>query len=97
MRRPETSYEFLTKRVHPWRRQLVFKGRRLTPADVVAEMRANGWSVEEVAGEHDIDPRAVIEAIDYVDRHGALIAFDAAEERRRLSTRMPDTLVPPRR
>ncbi len=82
--RPEASYDFLVRVPHPWRRQLVFKGRRLTPAQVVAEMRANGWGVEDAAREFDLERRAVLEALHYVDRYQGLIAAEAAEERRRV-------------
>jgi uncharacterized protein (DUF433 family) len=82
--RPESSYDFLVRIPHPWRRQLVFKGRRQTPAQLVADMHANDWSVEDAAREFDLDRRAVVEALHYVDRHKNLIAAEAAEERRRI-------------
>lgn len=82
--RPDASYDFLVRAPHPWRRQLVFKGRRQTPAQLVADMRANGWDVDRAAREFDLEPRAVTEALHYVERHKSLIAAESAEERRRV-------------
>jgi uncharacterized protein (DUF433 family) len=82
--RPESSYDFLVRVPHSWRRQLVFKGRRQTPAQLVADMRANGWDIDRAAKEFDVDRRAVTEALHYVERHQSLIAAEAAEERRRV-------------
>lgn len=81
--RPDSSYDFLVRVPHSWKRQLVFKGRRLTPAQLVADMQANGWDVDRAAEEFDLDRRAVSEALHYVERHRSLIAAEAAEERRR--------------
>jgi uncharacterized protein (DUF433 family) len=82
--RPETSYDYLVRVPHPWRRQLVFKGRRLTPGHLVAEMRANDWDIDRAAREFELDRRAVVEALHYFDRHQQLIAAEAAEARRRV-------------
>jgi uncharacterized protein (DUF433 family) len=86
--RPESSYDFLVRVPHTWRRQLVFKGRRQTPAQLVADMRANAWDVGRAAEEFDLDRRAVSEALHYVERHQSLIAAEAAEERRRIAPHM---------
>jgi uncharacterized protein (DUF433 family) len=85
--RPDSSYDFLVRVPHSWRRQLVFKGRRQTPAQLVADMRANGWDIDRTAKEFDLDCRAVTEALHYVQRHQSLIAAEAAEERRRVEAR----------
>jgi len=84
---PDAAYEFLVRVPHPWRRQLAFKGRRLTPAQLAAEMNANGWSVDRAASEFDLDPKAVREALHYVEHNRTLIAAEAAEERRRVEPR----------
>jgi uncharacterized protein (DUF433 family) len=81
--RPESAYRFLVAVPHPWRRQLSLKGRRITTGQLVAQMEANGLSVEEAAREFDLDPLAVAEAIEYVERNRTLIEAEAAEERRR--------------
>lgn len=81
--RPDASYDFLVRVPHPWRRQLVFKGRRQTPAQLVADMRANGWDADRAAAEFDLDRHAVSEALHYVERHQSLISAEDAEERRR--------------
>jgi uncharacterized protein (DUF433 family) len=82
--RPDSSYDFLVRVPHAWRRQLTFKGRHLTAGQLVSDMRANGWDVDDAAREFDLDRRAVLEALHYVDRHHNLIAAEAAEERRRI-------------
>ena len=81
--RPETAYRWLVAVPHSWRRQLVIKGRRLTAGQLVDVMRANGLSPEAVATEFDVPLEAVREAIDYCERHGDLVAAEAAEDRRR--------------
>jgi uncharacterized protein (DUF433 family) len=81
--RPDMAYDFLVRAPHPWRRQLVFKGRRLAAAAVVADMQANAWSPDDAAREFDLDRRAVLEALHYVEHHRTLIEAEAAEERRR--------------
>jgi uncharacterized protein (DUF433 family) len=82
--RPDASYDFLVRVPHSWRRQLAFKGRRLTPAHLVAEMRANDWDVDRAATEFDLDRRAVVEALHYVERNQRLIDAESSEERRRV-------------
>jgi len=82
--RPDSSYDFLVRVPHAWRRQLVLKGRRQTAGQLVADMRANGWDADDAAKEFDLDRRAVVEALHYVERHHGLIAAETAEERRRV-------------
>lgn len=82
--RPDSSYDFLVRVPHPWRRQLFIKGRRQTAAQLVAEMRANDWDVDRTAREFDLDRHAVVEALAYVDRNQSLITAEIAEERRRI-------------
>jgi uncharacterized protein (DUF433 family) len=82
--RPDAAYDFLVRLPHPWRRQLVIKGRRQTAAQLIADMRANGWDIDAAAREFDLDRRAVVEALHYVERHVSLITAEADEERRRL-------------
>jgi uncharacterized protein (DUF433 family) len=77
------QYRHLVDLPHPWRRQLYLKGRRLTVSQVVDQMRANGWDIDQTAEEFDLSPAAVAEAVEYASRNEALLKEEAAEERRR--------------
>jgi uncharacterized protein (DUF433 family) len=80
--RPEMRYDFLVQRPHPWRKQLVLKGRRLTVGQLLGTMRVEGWSPERAADEYDLPTAAVLEAIDYGERNAALIRAENAEDAR---------------
>jgi uncharacterized protein (DUF433 family) len=81
---PERRYKHLVKVPHPWRRQLSFKGRRLTVGQFVSQMTADGLGIEEAADAFDLSPEAVAEALDYSTRNLALLNSEGAEERRRV-------------
>lgn len=81
--RPETAYRWLVAVPHSWRRQLALKGRRLTAGQLVDVIHANALSPEAAAAEYDLPLEAVREALDYCERHGDLVAAEAAEERLR--------------
>ena len=83
---PERRYRHLVRVRHPWRRQLSLKGRRLTAGQLVAQMKANTMDIESAAREFGLEPEAVAEACDYVERHASLLAAEAAEERRYVET-----------
>jgi uncharacterized protein (DUF433 family) len=69
---------------HSWRRQFSLKGRRLTVGQLVAQMKANEMDVLAAAAAFDLMPEAVLEALDYASKNVALLASEAAEERRRV-------------
>lgn len=79
---PERRYRHLVRVRHPWRRQLSFKGRRLTVGQLVAQMKANAMDTEAAADAFDLPIEAVAEALDYAQRNVELLALEAAEERR---------------
>jgi uncharacterized protein (DUF433 family) len=81
--RPEARYKWLVAAPHAWRRQLSIKGRRLTAAQLVSWMQANGDSIEATAADWDLDVDAVAEAVEYVAGSRQLIEAEFAEERRR--------------
>ena len=81
----EASWQFLTARPHPWRRQLWIKGRKLPAAVVWTDGRVNGGSMEEIADNWDLPVAAVEEAIRYGDTHQDLLRMEAEEEKRRLA------------
>jgi len=80
--RLEQAYEHLVARPHYWRKQLSSKGRRLTVGQLLAQMKANAWGIEEASREFDLPVLAVTEALDYGNRFADLIAAEAAEDAR---------------
>jgi uncharacterized protein (DUF433 family) len=80
--RPEWRYRFLVQRPHAWRKQLVFKGRRLTVGQLLGAMRTEQWSPEESAEQYDLPVEAVYEAIDYGERNAELLKAENAEDAR---------------
>lgn len=83
---PERRYRHLVRLSHPWRRQLSFKGRRLTVGQLIGQMTANGMNVETAATEFDLSAEAIFEAIEYAAHNRELLAAEAAEERRRVES-----------
>ena len=80
--RPELNYTYLVLRPHPWRRQLSFKGRRLTVGQFLGRMRTESWTPEEAAAEFELPAEAAYEAMDYGERYASLIAAEDAEDAR---------------
>lgn len=78
------NYQHLEAKPHAWRKQLHFKGRRLTVGQLLADMRANGWDAERAAEEHGLPLEAVNEAMDYGQRFADVIAADNEVERARV-------------
>jgi hypothetical protein len=60
------------------------KERNLTVWHVVGRMQAHGYSSAEAAEQFDVPLEAVLEAVDYYQRHKDLVDADTAEEGRRL-------------
>src|ERR1700676_5335839 len=80
--RPELNYTYLVLRPHTWRRQLSFKGRRLTVGQFLGRMRTERWTPEEAAAEFELPAEAAYEAMDYGERYASLIAAEDAEDAR---------------
>jgi uncharacterized protein (DUF433 family) len=80
--RPEFGYAYLVQRPHAWRRQLVFKGRRLTVGQFLGRMRTEHWTPEQAAAEFELPLEAAYEAVDYGMRFASLIAAEDAEDAR---------------
>jgi uncharacterized protein (DUF433 family) len=80
--RLDARYTYLVARPHAWRKQLFFKGRRLTVGQFLRNMRANKMSPEEAAEDFGLPTEAAFEAIDYGERFAALIAAEEAEDAR---------------
>lgn len=78
--RPDVGYTYLVSRPHAWRRQLVFKGKRLTVGQFLHNMRANELSAEAAAADFELPVDAAYEAMDYGQRFADLIAADEAED-----------------
>jgi uncharacterized protein (DUF433 family) len=80
--RPELSYSYLVHRPHPWRRQLSFKGRRLTVGQFLGRMRTERWTPERAAEEFELPVEAAYEAVDYGKQYASLIEVESAEDAR---------------
>jgi uncharacterized protein (DUF433 family) len=80
--RPGLNYTYLVARPHAWRKQLYFKGRRLTAGQFLTRMRAEGWTPEEAAVEFELPVQAAYEALDYGERYASLIAAEHAKDAR---------------
>lgn len=80
--RPSAQYTYLVSRPHAWRKQLFFKGRRLTVGQFLRGMQANNMSPKEAAEDFDLPVEAAFEAMDYGERFAALIAAEEAEDAR---------------
>ncbi len=82
--RVKTPYKHLEARPESWRKQWYLKERNLTVWQVVGRMQAHGYSSAEAAEQFDLPLAAVLEAVDYYQRHKDLVDAETAEEGRRL-------------
>ena len=80
--RSDLQYSYLAPRPHAWRKQLAFKGRRLTVGRFLGRMRAEQWTRDEAAAQFDLPIEAAYEALEYGERHRSLIAAEDAEDAR---------------
>jgi uncharacterized protein (DUF433 family) len=76
----ERRYEYLVPHLHSWRKQLVFKGRRLTVRQFLGRMRIERWTAEEAADDFELPIEAVYEAPEYGELHASLIAAEEAKD-----------------
>ena len=79
----ETSappWKHLVVRRHPWRKQLYLKGRNMTVRHLVGSVKANGFSEEEAAKNHDLPVEAIREALTYFEANPEVFALDHAYE-----------------
>jgi hypothetical protein len=77
-------WRYLVDREHPWRRQMMIKGRRLLAATVWRDLLANGQTPEQAAEEWDLPVDAVHEAVRWCEANRSLLEMEAQEEARRL-------------
>ena len=80
----EIHYKHLEARPDSWRKQWYLKERNVTVWQVVGRMQAHGYSSAEGAAQFDLPLAAVLEAVDYYQRHKDLVDAETAEEGRRL-------------
>jgi uncharacterized protein (DUF433 family) len=73
---------YLVLRPHRWRKQLSFKGRRLSVGQLLGRMQAERWSVEEAASQFELPIAAVDEAVVYGEAFASLIAAENAQDAR---------------
>ncbi|WP_208095508.1 hypothetical protein [Nostoc sp. 106C] len=81
---PQSIWQYLVSRPHPWRKQLYVKGRRLLASTVWQDMQLNTLSPEEAAENFSLPIAAVNEIIRYCEANHELIKMEAEEERYRL-------------
>ena len=79
--RSEDMYEYLIARPDSWRRQLWLRGRHMTVGQLIAWMRVNGFSPEEVADDFDLPLAQVQEALAYYETHRDLVDAELREEK----------------
>lgn len=84
---PQSTWQYLVSRSHPWRRQLYVKGRRLLASTVWQDMQINNLSPEEAAENFALPVAAVHEIIRYCEANRELLKMEADEERYRLEQR----------
>lgn len=78
----ETTYRYLEKRLHKWRKQLYIKGRNMSVWHLLCSMWANNMTPEEVAADYDLPVEAIYEALDYYEKNRELLEAEAEEEKR---------------
>ncbi|MGH8010537.1 MAG: DUF433 domain-containing protein, partial [Candidatus Binatia bacterium] len=75
---------YLEPRPHRWRKILWIKGRKMHVWHVVATLLREGETPEDTAKNFGLPVAAVLEALNYYQRHKALVDAETAEEGRRL-------------
>jgi uncharacterized protein (DUF433 family) len=81
---PQTQWQYLEQRPHPWRQQLYFTGKRLRPFTVWMTMQVEEMTPEEAAADWDLPLAAVQEASAYCEANRELLEREADSERRYL-------------
>lgn len=84
---PQSTWQYLVSRPHPWRRQFYVKGRRLLASTVWQDMLVNELNNEEATDNFDLPSSAIDEIIRYCEANKDLIKMEAEEERYRLRER----------
>ena len=83
--KPELKgWMYLTEHVHPWKKQLYIKGRKLPAAVVWNEMKVNGLSVDDAMENWDLPREVVVEVLQYCEANKCLLEMESAEEERLL-------------
>lgn len=80
----DDPYGHLIARPGSWRRQFWLRGRNMTVGQLVAWMRANELSPEEVAEDFDVPLAQVEEVLAYYETHRDLVDAELREEKRYL-------------
>ncbi len=83
----KNQWQFLEPRSSSWRKQLYFKGRKLTAFTVWSDMIVNEDTLGETAANWDLSTEAIKEAIEYCENNRELLKSEAEEERRYLEER----------
>lgn len=81
------SYQYLTARPHPWKKQLFLKGRNMTVGQLISTLKANNLTDEEAAEDLELPVEQVREARTYYQTHKTLVDMEAREEEARLASK----------
>jgi len=74
-------WQYLVRRVHPWRKQLYVKGRNMTARQLVGSMKANQLDEKGAAADNHVPVKAVSEALVYVESNKELLETESEIER----------------
>ncbi len=80
----DKQWKYLEERADSWRKQLFFKGKKLTVFSVYSDMIVNQDTIEDTAQGWELSIEEVAEAIEYCQINQELIQQEAEEERRYL-------------
>lgn len=75
------EWKYLETEPDTWRKQLVFKGRRLRASTVWLNMLTNSLTIEEVADNHELTVEQVKEAIEYCKQNIDMIEKELQVDR----------------
>jgi uncharacterized protein (DUF433 family) len=74
-------WQYLVRRLHPWRQQLYIKGRNMTARQLIGSMKANQFDEAAAAADYHLPVEAVREALAYVEKNKELLETEAEIER----------------
>jgi len=83
----KTQWQYLETHPSSWRKQLYFKGSKLTAFTVWSDMIANKDTINETASNWDLPVEAIREAIEYCETNQELLQLEAEAERDYLEER----------
>jgi len=83
----KTQWQYLETHPSSWRKQLYFKGSKLTAFTVWSDMIANKDTINETASNWELPVEAIREAVEYCETNQELLQLEAEAERDYLEER----------